>query len=175
MKQQFANIDALVSWMVKNGDRKQSYYYSLDINTCEMEVSSNRINESINKIVRHPEAIRKYKKWRTHIAEAFGGFVCKASVIELLGKSLADKIHWDALADNPHYRCSSPMKLYLANRIRAIIDWLGIEVGVDQMIEVVNMTSDGLTKGDPIPLKKGWYTGIWSSPSEKQKISTTIN
>lgn len=175
MNKKFENINALATWMVANGDRKQRYYYSLDINTCKMEVSSNKISESIYKIVRHPDALTKGKHWRSHIVEAFGGFVCKTTVIELVGKSLADKIHWDAVADNPHYRCSSPMKLYLTNRIRAIIDWLGIEVGVDQMIEVVNMTSDGLTKGDPIPLKKGWYTGIWSSPSEKQKMSTTIN
>ena len=40
-------------------------------------------------------------------------------------------IHWDALSDNPYYKSSSPMKLYLGDRIRFIIDWLDAKREVD--------------------------------------------
>lgn len=120
MKKKFENFGSLLEWMIKNGDRKQRYYYSLNVITCEMEVSDKWIRKSKTKIVRHPEALKTPREgsWYRNISDAFGGMICKSTVRELFGQSFAESIPYDRTASNPMYKCASPMKLYFADRIR---------------------------------------------------------
>ena len=122
MKEKFENLKALADWLVKNGNRKQRYYYSLNVNTCEMEVSDTRIRPSKNKIVRHPDEIGKHyrESWFWYIGNAFGGLICKSKLSSIVGKKNAEIIEYDGERDNPYYKCADPMKLYLVDRINII-------------------------------------------------------
>ena len=119
MTQNFYNLEDLADWMLQNGDRKQRYYYAFNANTNVWTVSDKRIRATKNTIVRHPNEIAKcYRaKWLKYIGDAFGGLVCKSTVIEYFGRETADVIPFDAELDNPYYKCSPPMKLYIVDKL----------------------------------------------------------
>ena len=119
MKKTFSCLDDLADWMLENGDRKQRYYYAFNAKTNVWTVSDKRIRATKNTMVRHPNEIAKcYRtQWLKYIGDAFGGLVCKSTVVEYFGRETADEIPFDAMLYNPYYKCSPPMKLYVVDRL----------------------------------------------------------
>lgn len=122
MKKKFKNIDALVNWMAINGNKDRRYCYSLDVNTCEMEVSDIWIEPSKNKIVRYPKSISnmtvKWKRWHRHISKAFGGYLRRGTVEFIMGEKFVDNNRWDT--EKVCKNGSSPERLYFYDRIVAL-------------------------------------------------------
>ena len=118
----FSNLEELIKWLVLNADRRKRYWVALNIHTCEMTISNRKPTNSKHLIVKHPNLISKGEKWRTLIRKEFGGFMSKSRAMEYLSKSLIEVIPCDKIADNPHFKCAAPMRLYFVDRVKALAE-----------------------------------------------------
>jgi len=118
----FKSIEETIDWLVQNGNKEKvsKYYIAVNIIDSTVELSSKSIRKAKNKIIRQLAERRKWQTWYSVISEAFGGFICKSTVILVLGKQAANNVDVDLYVNNPYYKCSEPMHLYLRDKIDLI-------------------------------------------------------
>ena len=118
----FKSIKETIDWLVQNGNKEKvsEYYIAVNIMDSTVELSSKPIRKAKNKIIWQLAERRKEQKWNSVISEAFGGYICKSTVILVLGKQTANNVAVDLYVNNPYYKCSEPMHLYLRDKIDLI-------------------------------------------------------
>ena len=135
------NLNDLENWMSKNCSRKEKYYFAFNLKTNEWTVSDERIRATKNRIVRHPEAMLRKSKftrsWIKHIGDAFGGFVCKSTVIDYFGKDIAEEILVDAEVPSPYYTNSPWMKLYAIAKLIPLAKEKNVNGAKGKLVKII--------------------------------------
>ena len=119
-KMKFENVEKSIDWLNENSKRDSVFYIAVSIKDSTVEVCDTPIRKAKNRIVRKISRHMKGQKWNSAIREAFGGYVCKSTVVEVLGKRAASEVPVDVVAANPHYKTGAHMYLYLRDKIDAI-------------------------------------------------------
>lgn len=95
--------------------KKKQWYAKIDVESGEItEVDNIRPDNS------RAVYVKVEGTGYRNIVNAFGGFVCHTSLKSVIGK-VADAVIPDETKDNPNFKSSGKMRLYLRKRVDAII------------------------------------------------------
>lgn len=135
------NLNDLEKWMSKNCSRKEKYYFAFNLKTNEWTVSDERIRATKNRIVRHPKAMLRKgsftRSWIKYIGDAFGGFVCKSTVVDYFGKDIAEEIIVDAEVQNPYYTRAPWMKLYAVDKLIPLAKEKNVKGAKGKLVKII--------------------------------------